>query len=178
MFRFVTAGESHGRALTAIVQGVPAGLRLDEEFVARDLKRRQAGYGRGFRQSIEHDRAEILSGVRLGLTIGSPVTMVVWNRDWESWKTAMSVSPVEGDTKRITRPRPGHADLAGVVKYGLDDVRPILERASARETAARVAAGAVARRFLEEFGVDVRSHTLAIGGEWAKASERVDWEQV
>ena len=176
--RFLTAGESHGKALTAIVEGVPAGLRLDEEFVARDLKRRQGGYGRSPRQMMEHDRAEILSGVRLGLTVGSPITLVIWNQDWENWKTAMSVSPAEGDTKRITRPRPGHADLAGVTKYGLDDVRPILERASARETAARVAAGAVARRFLEEFGVEIHSHTLAIGGEWTRAVDAVDWEQV
>jgi len=157
---------------------MPAGLRLDEEFVAHDLKRRQGGYGRGPRQMMEHDRAEILSGVRLGLTVGSPITLVIWNRDWENWRTAMSASPVEGDAKRITRPRPGHADLAGVTKYGLDDVRPILERASARETAARVAAGAVARRFLEEFGVEIHSHTLAIGGEWAKAAHPVDWQQV
>jgi len=178
MLRFLTAGESHGKALTAIVEGMPAGLRLDEEFVARDLKRRQAGYGRSSRQMMEHDRAEILSGVRLGLTMGSPITLVIWNRDWENWKTAMSASLVEGDAKRITRPRPGHADLAGVTKYGLDDVRPILERASARETAARVAAGAVARRFLEEFGVEIHSHTLAIGGEWAKAAHPVDWQQV
>jgi len=178
MLRFLTAGESHGKALTAIVEGVPAGLRLDEEFVARDLKRRQGGYGRSPRQMMEHDRAEILSGVRLGLTVGSPITLVIWNQDWENWKTAMSVSPAEGDTKRITRPRPGHADLAGVTKYGLDDVRPILERASARETAARVAAGAVARRFLEEFGVEIHSHTLAIGGEWTRAVDAVDWEQV
>jgi chorismate synthase len=178
MLRFLTAGESHGKALTAIVEGMPAGLRLDEEFVAHDLKRRQGGYGRGPRQMMEHDRAEILSGVRLGLTVGSPITLVIWNRDWENWKTAMSASPVEGDAKRITRPRPGHADLAGVTKYGLDDVRPILERASARETAARVAAGAVARRFLEEFGVEIHSHTLAIGGEWAKAAHPVDWQQV
>jgi len=178
MLRFLTAGESHGKALTAIVEGVPAGLRLDEELVAHDLKRRQAGYGRSPRQMMEHDRAEILSGVRLGLTIGSPIALVIWNRDWENWKTAMSVSPVEGDTKRITRPRPGHADLAGVTKYGLDDVRPILERASARETAARVAAGAVARRFLEEFGVEIHSHTLAIGGEWTRVAGPVDWERV
>ena len=176
--RFLTAGESHGKALTAIVEGVPAGLRLGEDFVARDLKRRQGGYGRSPRQMMEHDRAEILSGVRLGLTVGSPITLVIWNQDWENWKTAMSVSPAEGDTKRITRPRPGHADLAGVTKYGLDDVRPILERASARETAARVAAGAVARRFLEEFGVEIHSHTLAIGGEWTRVVDAVDWEQV
>ena len=178
MLRFLTAGESHGKALTAIVDGVPAGLRLDEEFVARDLKRRQGGYGRSPRQMMEHDRAEILSGVRLGFTVGSPITLVIWNQDWENWKAAMSVSPAEGDTKRITRPRPGHADLAGVTKYGLDDVRPILERASARETAARVGAGAVARRFLEEFGVEIHSHTLAIGGEWTRVVDAVDWEQV
>lgn len=178
MFRFLTAGESHGKALTTIVDGVPAGLRLNEDFIAQDLKRRQGGYGRSFRQSMEHDWAEILSGVRLGFTMGSPITLVISNRDWENWKTAMSVSPAEGDTKRITRPRPGHADLAGVLKYGLDDVRPILERASARETAARVAAGAVARRFLEEFGIEVHSHTMAIGGEWADTATRVDWEQV
>ncbi len=178
MFRFLTAGESHGKALSAVVEGVPAGLRLDEDFIAVDLKRRQGGYGRSSRQKIEHDRAEILSGVRQGLTMGSPITLVIWNLDWENWKVAMSVSPVEGDTRKITRPRPGHADLAGVTKYGFDDVRPILERASARETAARVAAGAVARRFLEEFGIEIHSHTLAIGGQWAKAAEPIEWEQV
>jgi chorismate synthase len=178
MLRFLTSGESHGKALTVVVEGVPAGLRLDEEFIACDLKRRQGGYGRSPRQMMEHDRAEILSGVRLGLTMGSPITLVVWNQDWENWKTAMSVSPAEGDTKRVMRPRPGHADLAGVAKYGLGDVRPILERASARETAARVAAGAVARRFLEEFGVEIHSHTLAIGGEWARLMDRVDWQDV
>ena len=178
MFRFLTGGESHGKALTAIVEGVPAGLRLDEDFIARDLKRRQGGYGRGSRQKIEQDRAEILSGVRHGLTIGSPITLLIWNRDWENWKTVMAVSPAEGEVKRLTRPRPGHADLAGVTKYGLDDIRPVLERASARETAARVAGGAVARRFLEEFGVEVHSHTLAIGGKRAKVAAPVDWEQV
>jgi chorismate synthase len=178
MFRFLTAGESHGKALSAVVEGVPAGLRLDEDFIAVDLKRRQGGYGRSSRQKIEHDRAEILSGVRQGLTMGSPITLVIWNLDWENWKVAMSVSPVEGDTRKITRPRPGHADLAGVTKYGFDDVRPILERASARETAARVAAGAVARRFLEEFGIEIHSHTLAIGGQRAKVADPVDWEQV
>ena len=178
MFRFLTAGESHGQALTAVVEGVPAGLRLDEDYLAHDLKRRQGGYGRSPRQSTEHDRAEIVSGVRHGLTMGSPIALVILNHDWENWKIAMSPSMVEGDTKRITRPRPGHADLAGVTKYALDDVRSILERASARETAARVAAGAVARRFLEELGVEVHSHTLAIGGERAKVATRIDWEQV
>ncbi|MBN2099943.1 MAG: chorismate synthase [Dehalococcoidia bacterium] len=178
MLRFLTAGESHGYALTAVVEGVPAGLRLDEEYLAHDLRRRQGGYGRSPRQSTEHDRAEIVSGVRLGLTMGSPITMVILNRDWENWKTAMSPSPAEGDAKRVTRPRPGHADLAGVTKYALDDVRTILERASARETAARVAVGAVARRFLEEFGVEIHSHTVAIGGERTKVPMQVDWDQV
>lgn len=179
MFRFVTAGESHGKALTAIVEGMPAGLRLNEEFIARDLQRRQRGYGRSHRQKIEHDRAEILSGVRHGFTIGSPITMLIWNRDWENWKTTMAVSPVRGGkVERVTRPRPGHADLAGVTKYGLDDIRPIIERASARETAARVAVGAVARRFLEEFGIEIRSRTLAIGGKWVKITSPVDWESV
>ncbi len=174
----MTAGESHGRALVAVVEGVPAGLPLDEDLVARDLGRRQGGHGRSARQKIEQDRAEIISGVRQGVTMGSPITLLIWNRDWENWKTAMSVSPVEGDLRRVTRPRPGHADLAGVTKYGLDDIRPILERASARETAARVAAGAVARRFLKEFGVEIRSRTLAIGGREADPGQAVDWEQV
>lgn len=178
MFRFLTAGESHGYALTAVVEGVPAGLRLDEEYLAHDLKRRQGGYGRSPRQSTEHDRAEIVSGVRLGLTMGSPIALVILNRDWENWKKAMSTSPAEGDTKRVTRPRPGHADLAGVAKYALDDVRTILERASARETAARVAVGGVARRFLEELGVEIHSHTVAIGGERTKVPMQVDWDQV
>jgi chorismate synthase len=178
MFRFVTAGESHGRALTAVVEGVPAGLRLDEDFIACDLGRRQAGHGRSARQRIEQDRAEILSGVRHGVTMGSPITLLIWNRDWENWKTAMSVCPAEGDAKRITRPRPGHADLAGATKYGLDDIRPVLERASARETAARVSVGAVARRFLKEFGIEIRSRTLAIGGREADPADPVEWEHV
>ena len=178
VFRFVTAGESHGRALTAVVEGVPAGLRVDEDSIARDLARRQWGYGRSARQKIEQDRAEILSGVRHGVTMGSPITLLIWNRDWENWKAAMSVSPAGGEAKRITRPRPGHADLAGATKYGLDDIRPILERASARETAARVAAGAVARRLLAEFGIEVRSRTLAVGGRQAAAEGPVDWAQV
>lgn len=177
MFRFVTAGESHGEALAAVVEGVPAGLRLDEDGIARDLARRQGGYGRGARQRIEQDRARVLSGVRHGVTMGSPIALLIWNRDWENWREAMSVSPAAGDAKRVTRPRPGHADLAGVTKYGMDDIRPILERSSARETAARVAAGAVARRLLAEFGIEVRSRTLAIGGREAPAAKTVDWEQ-
>lgn len=177
-FRFLTAGESHGKGLTVIIDGMPADVPLSEDYIARELERRQCGYRRGSRMSIEHDRAEILSGVRHGLTIGSPVSLLIWNRDWENWKEIMSVSPTDKEIQRVTRPRPGHADLAGVTKYGLEDIRPILERASARETAARVAAGAVARRFVEEFGMKINSHTLAIGGEWAKLSGSIDWQQV
>jgi chorismate synthase len=177
-FRFLTAGESHGKALTVIIEGMPADLTLTEEHIAADLERRQKGYGRSERMKIEEDKAEILSGVRYGLTIGSPISLLIWNRDWENWKQAMSVSPSEKEAEPLTRPRPGHADLAGVTKYGLDDIRPILERSSARETAARVAAGAIARRLLQEFSIDIHSHTLAIGGVWARHQGPVDWEQV
>jgi chorismate synthase len=153
-------------------------LPLDEKYIARDLRRRQGGYGRGPRMKIEEDRAEILSGVRYGLTIGSPISLLIWNKDWENWKQVMSVSPLEKKIEPLTRPRPGHADLAGVTKYGLADIRPILERSSARETAARVAVGAVARRLLEEFSIDIHSHTVAIGGVWAKLQGPIDWEGV
>jgi chorismate synthase len=139
---------------------VPAGLALDEEFIARDLVRRQGGYGRSARMDIEQDRAEILSGVRHGLTIGSPISLLIWNRDWENWQEVMAISPVERKIEPITRLRPGQ-----------EDIRPILERASARETAARVAVGAVARRFLEEFGIEIHSHTIAIGGVSAKGEK-------
>lgn len=176
--RFLTAGESHGKGLVVIIEGMPAGLPLDEEYIARDLKRRQGGYGRGARMKIEQDKAEILSGVRHGLTIGSPVALLIKNRDWENWKEVMSVSPVQHEIQPITRPRPGHADLAGVIKYGFDDIRPILERASARETAARVATGAVARRILEQLDIKIRSHTIAIGGKYANATNPIDWQQV
>jgi chorismate synthase len=182
MFRFLTAGESHGRGLVAIVEGVPAGLPLDEEYIANDLKRRQAGYGRGERMKIEDDRAEIVSGVRHGLTIGSPIALLIWNRDWENWKDQMSIAPASGEVEPVTHLRPGHADLAGAVKYGFDDIRPVLERASARETAARVAAGAVARRLAEEFRIDIRSHTLAVGGvrvkEVHQKTDKIDWKKV
>ncbi|MDD5092837.1 MAG: chorismate synthase [Dehalococcoidia bacterium] len=178
MFRFLTAGESHGKALIAILEGVPAGLSLSEDYIAADLKRRQGGYGRGGRMQIEQDRAEIISGVRHGLTIGSPISLLIWNKDWENWQEKMSVSPVKGKTEPVTRLRPGHADLAGVSKYNFDDIRPVLERASARETAARVAVGAVARRFLEEFGIEIRSHVTAIGGCWAEVVEPIDWTRV
>jgi chorismate synthase len=178
MFRFLTAGESHGKDLVAIVEGMPAGLALDEDYIARDLARRQKGYGRGSRMAIERDRAEIISGVRHGLTIGSPISLLIWNRDWENWKQVMSVLPVEQEVEPVTRLRPGHADLVGAMKYNLDDVRPILERASARETASRVAVGAVARKLLAEFGIEIHSHTVCIGGHWAKQVEKVDWSKV
>ena len=179
MFRFLTAGESHGKGMVAIIEGLPAGLPLDEEYIARDMARRQGGYGRGGRMQIERDHAEILSGVRLGLTMGSPIALFIQNRDWENWQETMSVSPLDKEIEPVTRLRPGHADLAGAMKYDQADVRPILERASARETAARVAVGAVARRFLAEFGLEVHSQVVAIGGQWAKpTSEPVDWAKV
>ena len=177
-FRFLTAGESHGKCLTVIIEGLPAGLHLSEDYIASDLKRRQGGHGRGQRMKIEQDSAEILSGVRHGLTIGSPVALLIQNRDWENWQEVMSVSPSSQEIEILTRPRPGHADLAGVTKYGLDDIRPILERSSARETATRVAAGAVARRLTEEFGIEIHSHTLSVGEEFAREQVRVDWQKV
>jgi chorismate synthase len=166
---FRTAGESHGKGLVALLEGIPAGLSLQmERDVDPELRRRMGGYGRGRRMQIESDRAEVLSGVRLGETLGSPIAMVVWNRDWENWTTAMSPLPPDPDTSpRALRPhylpRPGHADLVGVLKYDRRDTRDVLERASARETAARVACGAVAKRLLAEFGVRVESHVLSIG---------------
>lgn len=180
MFRYLTAGESHGRALTAIIEGLPAGLSLDEEYIAHDLARRQGGYGRSARMEIEQDRAEILSGVRHGLTIGSPISLLIRNRDWENWKEIMAIATTEMESEKVTRLRPGHADLAGTIKYGLDDIRPILERASARETAARVAVGAVARRLLKEIGIEIHSHTMAIGGVYTKneGSGKIDWDNV
>ena len=170
MLRFLTAGESHGRALVVIVEGLPAGVPIDPEAITRDLRRRQGGYGRGRRMAIESDRAEILSGVRAGETIGAPVAMTIENRDWPSWQHTMrlgSEAPADaGGAKRgpVTRPRPGHADLAGGAKYERDDLRDILERASARETAARVAAGALARQLLAQFDVRIASHVFSIGG--------------
>jgi chorismate synthase len=166
---FRTAGESHGRGLVALLEGVPAGLPLEmERDVDPELSRRQGGHGRGRRMQIEADRAELLSGVRLGETLGSPIAMVVWNRDWEKWRTAMSpLPPAAGENPKALRPlylpRPGHADLAGALKYDRRDVRDVLERASARETAARVACGAVVKRFLGEFGIGVGSHVVSIG---------------
>ena len=177
--RFLTAGESHGQALGATLEGIPAGLPLTAADLAVDLARRQRGYGRGARQQIEHDQAEILAGVRHGVTLGSPILLIVRNRDWENWTRVMQVEPLseaeaaelatktaDGDKRStpVTRVRPGHADLAGALKYGFDDVRNVLERASARETAARVAAGGVARAFLRELGIDVWSFTAEVGG--------------
>jgi chorismate synthase len=164
--KFVTAGESHGKGLVAIVEGLPAGLPVTADWVDQDLARRMLGYGRGARMKIERDRVELLSGVRAGETLGSPVALLVRNRDWENWEDVMAAEGAPGDLRRrrVTRPRPGHADLVGVLKYDRLDARDILERASARETVARVAAGALARRLLDEFGVDVGSHVVSIGG--------------
>ncbi len=165
--RFTTAGESHGKGYVAVVEGLPAGLPVSAEWVDRDLARRMMGYGRGARMKIERDRIEWLAGVRAGETLGSPVAMLIHNRDWANWEDVMgheAAEPGELRRRRVARPRPGHADLAGVLKYDRLDARDILERASARETAARVAAGALARRLLHEFGVEIGSHVLSLGG--------------
>jgi len=164
MLRFLTAGESHGESLTAILEGFPAGVSIDQDVVNNELARRQKGYGRGQRMQIEQDRVEILSGVRGGRTLGSPITLRIRNRDWENWKEVMSVQGVTGDARTVTRPRPGHADLAGGIKYGHKDLRNVLERASARETAVRVAVGAMARILLGRFNIEVLGHVLSIGG--------------
>ena len=165
--RYLTAGESHGPRLTAIIEGVPAGLPLSEEDINKELKRRQGGYGRGARMKIESDRVEITSGVRHGLTMGGPITLNVTNLDHKKWLEIMNVAPVEEKKKnlrKITKPRPGHADLVGGIKYRFDDLRNSLERSSARETTMRVAVGAVAKRILEEIGLEVASHIVNFGG--------------
>jgi chorismate synthase len=166
--RFTTAGESHGQALVSILEGMPAGLPLLADDVNIELARRQQGYGRGRRMQIEKDTAEFLSGVRAGQTLGSPIAMMIVNRDWKNWVEIMDPAPREGDPdprkRAVTRVRPGHADLTGILKYDRDDARDILERASARETTARVAAAAVCRRFLSEFGVRIGSHLVHLGG--------------
>jgi len=179
-FRFLTGGESHGKGLVAMVEGMVADLPVEECHINKELRRRQQGYGRGLRMKIEDDKAEIIAGVRHGLTIGSPIALFITNRDWQNWQEEMSISPVEKEVEPVTCPRPGHADLAGVTKYGLKDIRPIMERASARETAARVAVGAIARRFLEELGIAIHSHTVAIGPHRWERSEAssVDWRKV
>lgn len=164
MIKYSTAGESHGKALIALVQGVPSGVALTPDMIARDLARRQLGYGRGGRMKIERDEGEILSGVRFGLTIGSPITVLIKNRDWENWRIEMSVEAPAVPPKPLTKARPGHADLPGALKTGQGDIRNVLERSSARETAARVAAGGVAKALLAELGIKVVSHVVAIGG--------------
>jgi chorismate synthase len=172
MFRFTTAGESHGRGLVAVLEGIPAGLPLSAERINAELKRRMGGYGRGARMKIESDQIEWLAGVRAGETLGSPIAMLVWNRDWEHWQDVMAPeenAPGAERRRQVTRPRPGHADLAGALKYDRQDARDILERASARETVARVACGAVCKVLLEQFGVEVGSHVVELGGVVAQS---------
>jgi len=179
MLRFVTAGESHGQALVAWISGLPAGLRVDFDFVNAELHRRQLGYGRSGRQKIERDRADAVSGIRHGRTIGAPIALRIENRDWENWEKALPVedTPEFLDAKRsLTAPRPGHADLAGALKFNLHDARYVLERASARESAARTAAGALAKLLLAEFGIHVLSHTVAVGPE--RLEREAVWEEI
>ncbi|MCA1320746.1 chorismate synthase [Bacillus tianshenii] len=173
--RYLTAGESHGPQLTTILEGIPAGLPLTAEDINEDLARRQKGHGRGRRMQIEKDTVEILSGVRHGYTLGSPITLVVENNDWKHWTKIMGIKPISEEDqeevkRKITRPRPGHADLNGAIKYGHRDMRNVLERSSARETTVRVAAGAVARKFLSELGITVAGHVTEIGGVKANPS--------
>src|SRR5882724_4825649 len=178
MLRFHTAGESHGQGLIALVQGLPAGVEVDLDFLNRELRRRQGGYGRGGRMKIETDTAEILAGVRRGKTTGAPVAMLIRNRDWENWKDILPVeaSQAAEGQRSLTAPRPGHADLAGCLKYDLHDARYILERASARESAARVAAGAMAKMLLAHFGIEVWSHVVAVGS--VKLTRAGTWEEI
>ena len=174
-FRFTTAGESHGRGLVAILEGIPAGLPLSAERVNAELQRRQGGYGRGARMKIEADRIEWLAGVRAGETLGSPIALLIWNRDWEHWQDVMAPeadAPATERRRQVTRPRPGHADLAGVLKYDRTDARDILERASARETAARVACGGICKILLGEFGIEIGSHVVELGGVVANVGAR------
>jgi chorismate synthase len=179
MLRFVTAGESHGQALVTWMSGLPAGVPVDLAFVDRELHRRQLGFGRGGRQRIEKDRADVLAGVRHGRTIGAPIAIRIENRDWPNWEKALPVEDVDGAEdarKTLTAPRPGHADLAGALKFNFHDARYVLERASARETAARVAAGALAKLLLREFGVKILSHTIGVGG--VRLERRASWEEI
>jgi chorismate synthase len=177
MLRYFTAGESHGEALVAFLSGVPAGLKVDQAVLDRELWRRQQGYGRGGRMKIERDTAHILSGVRQGATIGSPISILLENRDWKNWQEALPVG--EGDPslhKRVASPRPGHADLAGALKFNFPEARYVLERASARESAARVALGAIAKAFLRELGIEVLSHVVAVGN--ISLQKEVPWDQI
>jgi chorismate synthase len=177
MLRYFTAGESHGEALVAFISGLPAGLKVDHDFVDHELWRRQQGYGRGGRMKIERDSAHILSGVRHGATIGSPVTIQLENRDWKNWQESLPVAAGDPEKhKRVASPRPGHADLAGALKYNFSEARYVLERASARESAARVAIGALAKLFLRELGIEVLSHVVAVGGVLLKTE--IPWERI
>ena len=179
MLRFETAGESHGECLVATLTGLPAGVPISIDAINRELWRRQQGYGRGGRMKIETDRAEIVAGVRHSQTIGSPIAILIRNKDWQNWTEALPVEDIDGaeDKKKpVTRPRPGHADLAGALKYNFHDARYILERASARETAARVAVGAVAKAFLGEFGVRVLGHVIAVGTE--QLGRAASWDEI
>jgi chorismate synthase len=178
MLRFYTSGESHGEALVAVLSGLPAGLKVEPEFVDRELWRRQQGYGRGGRMKIERDAAHFLSGVRQGATIGSPVALLLENKDWQNWQEALPVAPGDpGKHKAVRSPRPGHADLAGALKYNFPEARFVLERASARESAARVAAGALAKLFLRALDIEVLSHVLAVGNA-AVAGAEIPWEKI
>src|SRR5580700_6042172 len=179
MLRFETAGESHGECLVATLTGLPAGIPVSIDAVNHELWRRQQGYGRGGRMKIETDRAEIVAGVRHSRTIGSPIAIIIRNADWQNWTEALPVEDAEGaeDKKKpLTRPRPGHADLAGAIKYNFHDARYILERASARETTARVAIGALAKALLGEFGMEVRGHVVAVGE--ARLGREACWEEI
>jgi chorismate synthase len=181
MLRFLTAGESHGKSLMGMLEGLPAGLSIDIDYIDRQLHRRQLGYGRGGRMAIERDQIEILSGVRQGVTLGSPIAFSIQNRDWEHWRIPMSIEPIAGDAdlRSVTRPRPGHADLAGALKFQTHDARDVLERASARETATRVAGGAFCRLFLAHFGIRIGSHVVAIGKERiSKITEELSSEEI
>lgn len=178
MLRYLTAGESHGKALVGIVEGLPANLNIKIEQINEELKRRQMGYGRGERMQIERDKVEVLSGIRMGKTLGSPISLIIKNKDWENWKLIMSEEPITFDEDIIvTRPRPGHGDLAGSLKYNQKDIRNILERASARETAMRVAVGSIAKVFLKEFDIEIYSHVVQIGTVKAE-SKQVDIEKL
>jgi len=181
MLTFRTAGESHGQALIALVEGIPSNLKVDFEYIDNELKRRQGGYGRGGRMKIEKDRVRFLSGVRHGRTLGGPISMMIENRDWPNWEEIMSVQEVSSEAaqkRTVTRPRPGHTDLAGSLKFNQVDARNILERSSARETTARVAAGGLAKVFLKTFGIEVLSHTTAIGTVSVPENFAVTWEQL
>jgi chorismate synthase len=179
MLRFLTAGESHGPELVVIIEGAPAGYEIDLETINRDMARRQKGYGRGGRMAIEHDEVRVVAGIRFGRTLGSPITFIIENRDFKNWEKRMSVDPRDrAESKLVTRPRPGHADLAGVLKYNLEDIRDVLERASARETAARVALGSFARQLIMPFGISVLGYVVSIGSIEAKIPPDINLEQL